>query len=236
MDQPGLPGRGFNHRDEGAAGREVRDLRRDVQELAAANPLATAGIDAVPDGIIVQGSETVNGPLDVNGTMNVDGDATFNGNMTIAGTLNLPAGIVGNDALESPIYTESGYGDAYGFSVPNGEATVATATIPIPAGYTKATVTGIGAIYLYNSATTGNFGYGRVYIDWPTGASNWGAKIPFALGANGGSGNSSPNRLASRDGLSGGSITVRLVADSDNGVPAASSNQATINALVVFTR
>jgi hypothetical protein len=204
--------------------RRIKDLERDVQQLRSANQLGAAGIRAVDGGIVVEGSETVNGPLVINGPA------------TITGTLSLPAGIISNDALASPLFTASGYGDAYGFAVPAGEATVATATINVPAGYTKATVTGIGAIYLYNSAATGNYGYGRVYVDWPTGASNFGAKIPFALGASGGSGNSSPNRLVEKDGLSGGTITVRIVADSDSGIPAHAANQATINALVVFTR
>jgi len=211
-------------------------MKQQIQQLAAANPLGAAGIRAVDGGIVVEGSETVNGPLAINGRTDVAGDATFTGNLTVGGTLSLPAGIIGNDALVSPVFTAAGYGDAYEFAVPSGETTVATATIPIPAGYTKATVTGIGAIYLYNSATTGNYGYGRVYVDWPSGPSNFGAKIPFALGANGGSGNSSPNRLVEKTGLSGGTISVRLVADSDSGVPAHSANQATINALVLFTR
>lgn len=238
--QPGLPGSQFPSED--SLIRRIKDLERTVQQFAAANPLGAAGIRAVDGGIVVEGSETVNGPLSINGatditgTMDVTGSADFTGNVRIGGTLELPNGIINNDALASPIFTAAGYGDSYEFAVPTGETTVASATIPVPAGYTKATVTGIGAIYLYNSATTGNFGYGRVYVDWPSGPSNFGAKIPFALGPNGGSGNSSPNRLVEKSGLSGGNITVRLVADSDSGVPAHAANQATINALVVFTR
>jgi hypothetical protein len=222
--------------DQGWIGRAIQELRQQIQQLAAANPFAAMGVRPMADGLIVEGYETVNGPLDVNGTMNVDGNSTFNGAMSITGALNLPAGIIGNDALTNPIFTSAGYGDANGFEVPNSETTVASATITIPTGYTKATVTGIGAIYLYNSDAAADFGYGRVYIDWPSGPSNFGAKIPFALGGSGGSGNSSPNRLVEKTGLSGGSITVRLVADSDNGVPAHAANQATINALIIFTR
>jgi hypothetical protein len=216
--------------------RKVQDLERTVQQLAAANPFAAMGIKPMPEGLIVEGYETVNGPLEVNGDSTFNGSITINGPAAITGTLSLPAGIIDNDALANPIFTSSGYGDASGFSVPASEVTVASATIPVPAGYTKATVTGIGAIYLYNSSPNANFGYGRVYVDWPTGAPNFGAKIPFGLGPNGGSGNSSPNRLVERSGLSGGTITVRMVADSDNVVSADAANQATINALVIFTR
>jgi hypothetical protein len=234
MGQPGLPGSQFPSED--AIGRRIKDLERAVQELRSANQLAPAGIRAIDGGIVVEGSMDVQGAETVSGTLDVTGDADFTGNVRIGGTLELPAGIIGNDALASPIFTSAGYGDAYGFAVPASEATIATATIAVPAGYTKATVTGIGAIYLYNSSTTATYGYGRVYVDWPSGPSNFGAKIPFALGASGGSGNSSPNRLVEKEGLSGGNITVRLVADSDNGVPAHAASQATINALVVFTR
>jgi hypothetical protein len=236
--QPGQ----FAPKGEDWIGRELQQLRREMNELRAANPFKAMGIEPKPDGLIVQGFETVNGPLEVNGdsTINgpleVNGDSVFNGAMSITGALNLPAGIIGNDALTNPIFTAAGYGDANGFEAPNSETTVASATIAIPAGYTKATVTGIGAIYLYNSDAAPDFGYGRVYIDWPSGPSNFGAKIPFALGGSGGSGNSSPNRLVEKTGLSGGNITVRLVADSDNGVPAHAANQATINALIIFTR
>lgn len=55
MGQPGLPGSQFSLRDEGATGRRIKDLERTVQQLAAANQLATAGISARPGGIDVTG-------------------------------------------------------------------------------------------------------------------------------------------------------------------------------------
>lgn len=238
MGQPGQ----FQPRGEDWIVRKLQEIERGLTELRAANVFGRTGIMPRDGGTDFEGYVNINGPLDingdgtVNGPLEVNGDSEFNGALSINGPLILQPGSIQNDALTSPTFTDTGYGDSTGFAVPVGENTVATATIPIPAGYTKATVTGIGAIYLYNSAATQDYGYGRVYVDWPGGASNWGAKIPFALGPNGGSGNSSPNRLVSRSGLSGGNITVRLVADSNNGVPAAVSNQATINALVLFTR
>jgi hypothetical protein len=226
MAQPGT----FQPRGEDFLIRKLQELEARVARNEAANVFGLTGIKPKDGGTDLDGFVNINGPLDVNG------DSTINGAMSITGALNLPAGIIGNDTLTNPIFTAAGYGDANGFEAPNSETTVASATIAIPAGYTKATVTGIGAIYLYNSDAAADFGYGRVYIDWPSGPSNFGAKIPFALGGSGGSGNSSPNRLVEKTGLSGGNITVRLVADSDNGVPAHAANQATINALVIFTR
>jgi hypothetical protein len=51
--QPGLPGSQFPSED--ALVRKVKDLERLVQQVAAANPLATAGIRAKPGGIDVTG-------------------------------------------------------------------------------------------------------------------------------------------------------------------------------------
>jgi hypothetical protein len=53
MGQPGMPGSQFPGED--ALIREVRDLRRLVQQFAAANVLATAGISAAEGGVLVNG-------------------------------------------------------------------------------------------------------------------------------------------------------------------------------------
>lgn len=51
--QPGLPGSQFGGED--MLIRKIRDLERAVQENAAANVLATAGIGVIPNGILVNG-------------------------------------------------------------------------------------------------------------------------------------------------------------------------------------
>lgn len=52
-DQPGLPGSQFPGPDQIV--RELRELRRAVQQFAAANVLATAGISAAEGGVMVNG-------------------------------------------------------------------------------------------------------------------------------------------------------------------------------------
>lgn len=52
-DQPGLPGSQFPGPDQIV--REIRELRRAVQQFAAANVLATAGISAATGGVMVNG-------------------------------------------------------------------------------------------------------------------------------------------------------------------------------------
>ncbi|AYN59020.1 minor tail protein [Arthrobacter phage Ryan] len=50
---PGLPGSQFPGED--ARDREIKDLKRQVQQFAAANVLATAGIGVIPNGVLVNG-------------------------------------------------------------------------------------------------------------------------------------------------------------------------------------
>lgn len=51
--QPGLPGSQFQGED--FLLRQIQDLRRDLQQMTAANVLATAGIGVIPDGVTVTG-------------------------------------------------------------------------------------------------------------------------------------------------------------------------------------
>lgn len=53
MAQPGLPGSQFPGDDD--IPRQIRDLRRDMQQFNAANILATAGIGAATGGVLVNG-------------------------------------------------------------------------------------------------------------------------------------------------------------------------------------
>ncbi len=114
-------------------GRRVKDLERAVQQLAAANPLATAGIQA---------------------------DA---GGFTVTGTLGLPAGIIDNAALSDPIVISTAGVSQNNFAVTVAGAVFASAAITVPAGYTRADVqcmTVAGAVndtgsadYLYVAAS-----------------------------------------------------------------------------------
>lgn len=93
--QPGQ----FNPKGEDWIGRELAELRKELRELKAANPFAAMGIEPKPDGLIVQGYETVNGPLEVNGTsefngqMDVNGAANFTGTTTIGGDADITGNI-----------------------------------------------------------------------------------------------------------------------------------------------
>ena len=155
MPQPGM----FNPAGEDAVIRRIQELERQVKELSAANPFKAMGIQPKPDGLIVDGYETINGPLDVNGDATVDGPLTVNGNsvfngaMSITGALNLPAGIIGNDALANPSTSVASHADAAAFSITTGaNVEKLRATITVPAGFTKAAVYGTATMSVYNNS------------------------------------------------------------------------------------
>ncbi len=219
--------------DEGWIGRAIQEIRQQIQQLAAANPFASMGVKPMPDGLIVEGYETVNGPLDVNGTMNVDGDSTFNGAMSITGALNLPAGIIGNDALTSPSTPIASHAQADSFSITTGaNVEKLRATITVPAGFTKAAVYGTATMSVYNNSGSLDscylaFRVNGAQVGWSNQVGAPASQRVLSVAAGAG--------LIS--GLSGGTIYVS--AEASTGVNAWSTdanNTLNIDALVTFYR
>lgn len=143
MAQPGQ----FAPKGEDHLIRRIQELEQKVQQLAAANPFAAMGVRPMPDGLVVEGYETVNGPLEVNGAM------TINGPATITGSLSLPAGIIGNEALASPSTSVASHAQADSFSITTGaNVEKLRATISVPAGFTKAAVYGTATMSVFNNS------------------------------------------------------------------------------------
>lgn len=221
MGQPGLAGSQFPSED--ALVRDVKDIKRDIQQLAAANPLGAAGIRAVDGGIVVEGSETVNGPL------------TINGPATITGTLSLPAGIIGNDALQAPVYPAVYHADIQNISITNGpNVEILGADVAVPAGYTQALVSLTITMNMTNNSASTDLAYVGANINgsspgWATVAS---ATVGQAISL-------SNTVVALVNGLTGGG-TFRLTGKASSGAntwPAAgSSNVMNLNATVQFLR
>ena len=138
---PGLPGSQVSN--DGDSMRMIQDLQRDIRELRAQNVLATAGITAEPGSITVTGTENITGDLNVSGAA------------TITGTLSLPAGIIGNDALTSPVAPLATHVGNSNFGL-SGTAFVQVigATISVPAGYTQALVFATATMHVYNDGAT----------------------------------------------------------------------------------
>ena len=131
MAQPGQ----FAPRGEDWVPRELAALRKELNELRAANPFASMGIKPMPDGLIVEGYETVNGPLEVNG------DSVFNGDLSINGPLFLQPGSIENDALSNPLTPLVAHADVANFALTTGaNVEKVRTTITVPAGFTQALV------------------------------------------------------------------------------------------------
>ena len=131
MAQPGQ----FAPRGEDWVPRELAALRKELNELRAANPFASMGLKPMPDGLIVEGYETVNGPLEVNG------DSVFNGDLSINGPLFLQPGSIENDALSNPLTPLVAHADVANFALTTGaNVEKVRTTITVPAGFTQALV------------------------------------------------------------------------------------------------
>lgn len=215
---------------------ELRELRRRLDELASADVLRTAGMETEPDLLRVVGSLNTTGAMDVDGTMNVDGDATFAGSVSITGPLELNPGSIPNDWLLNPLTPGSNYNSVAGYGLTTTQSTIVSTTLTVPAGFTKAYVTGLGTAYFVNPTPNVEYVYARVYIEAP-GQSWWGARPLSLVGPNNGSANLSPNRIVTMTGLTGGqTITVSLRGFVDFNAMSFASNFGTIDTGCIFFR
>jgi len=96
-----------------------------------------------------EGVTTVDGELDVTGTLDVTG------NTVIGGTLSLPAGIINNDALTSPVVPLVVYGMSTSFGLTTSWVTQCSTTITVPAGFTSCVVSVSARGFATNPNTTG---------------------------------------------------------------------------------
>src|SRR5665647_2399920 len=84
--------------------RIIEQQKRQANRAADASPYTRSGTSVTAeDEVTVDGALIVTGPLDVTGPAAFAGDTTIGGNAAITGTLSLPAGIINNAALTSPV-------------------------------------------------------------------------------------------------------------------------------------
>ena len=102
------------------------------------------------------GDAEFNGNVDVGGTMDVGGTLHVTGNTIIGGTLSLPAGIIDNDALANPVTGDYAFASATGFGLSSAAyLPLATATRPVPSGFSQAIIIMTGGLFAYNPNTSG---------------------------------------------------------------------------------
>lgn len=208
--QPGM----FNPRNEDWIGREISDIKRQMRELAAANVFGPMGIRPQQGGMVVEGYQTVNGPL------------------TITGSLDLPAGSVPNDALANPIETATASAGVTAYAIDTVPTVRATVTLSVPTGFTRAIVlahavaaginSGTTADYVYTSAVVAGVNGGELYTSAPAGiaASLTAPFTPTLTGL-----------------LGGDTITVGVATRAGTSTWAADpANQASISATAIFLK
>ena len=232
MAQPGQAGSQFPSED--ALVRDVKDIKRDVQQLAAANPLGTAGIRAIDGGIIVEGTMEVQGSETVSGKLDVTGNADFSGSVVINGDLSVPNGSINNAALSDPIVPAAYHADIQNISVaagPNVEKL--RIDVPVPAGYSRALVSLTATMnMLNNSGSTDNIYLGANINGTSPG---WSAS---ATGAPGAEVSLSNTVTLLVDGLAGGTfpLTGKTGSDTQTWAASGSSSVMNLNATVLFLR
>lgn len=155
IDLDGVPRRTYEPDPSAALMKMIKEIskRLDVMERAAPKFFSITGPDGSKlsfDPVRMAGFNAAG--IEVFRLNTADGAATFNGPVKIGGTLDLPAGIIGNDALASPTSPFAFHADAQTFALGNGaNLPVVTVTVPVPAGFTRAVVNATASLSAANS-------------------------------------------------------------------------------------
>jgi len=216
---------------------------------ATSNLLGTAGIRLTQLGMFIDSSLTVGGSLattgatTIGGTLGVTGPTTLgapttvsgslgvSGPMTVSGTLSLPAGIIGNDALTSPLKVDSASASVTNFATTASDVNVVTASIAIPAGFTQALVYASAIAGVYNGGAVYEYLYLSVLIAGVASSrdNTDGAAVGYYASTN-------TAKATHLTGLSGGSISLAGSLRTDSAVAANATNRAYLEAIAIFLR
>jgi hypothetical protein len=218
--------------------------QRQMQRQAASSSFNRSGMSATAEGettvdgslivtgdLEVSGNAAITGPLAVHGTAAFDGATTIGGNAAITGTLSLPAGIIDNEALTSPVELGNASGGSNGMAINVADTDLATATIPVPAGYSQALV----FLMVTTSAVNNTASLAGLYIQAVINGTPTRLMGAIATPGNG-TATLSTAKSDTLTGLSGGTISVAARVRCDNGWAANASNRAYSEAIVVFLR
>ena len=220
---------------------KIKALELQIRE-STSNLLGTAGIRLTQLGMFIDSSLTVGGSLDVTGPMTVggtadfSGDTTIGGNAAITGTLSLPAGIINNDALSSPVKPVWSHADsgASSFAVTTTMTNRATATVTVPTGYTQALIMAAGQASAVNTTASLDTVYVGVSING-TDPPGWASGQDVGPSGFGGATSAVSQLLTGLTG--GGTFTIAArIRSAFAGWPANASNEANIDATVLFLR
>lgn len=143
----------------------------------------------------------------------------------------LRGGIIGNDALASPVATASASQIENGFGTATTDQARAAVSIPVPSGFSQALVLAFGAVMCINSTATNDNLYGAVQIEGVKSR-----ELPVNVQPSG----FAPVSTAKSQlltGLSGGSVDLSMLVHTQEAAWAAHvSNRAFVEAQVLFLR
>lgn len=200
----------------GALMARIRDLERAVDQLRGANILRPAGMHMDKSGLTIASQLLVTGDT------------------RIEGTLSLPAGIIDNEALASPIVPVQFFATASSFSTPtNTWITPTTHHLVVPAGFTKGIVIANGFANLVNTLTAVNIiCYAQVMVNGIGGMQSRIDDIAQYAWAT-----MTPSLIQLFTGLATGqAIDVSVRCASSSALPANSNNAASVNGVVLWFR
>ena len=217
----------------------LRDDRERLRVQGSAATLARSGMSVTAeDEVTVSGDLIVGGELAVHGSAAFDGNTTIGGNAAITGTLSLPAGIINNDALASPVIPGSVWQTASNFALNTSWSTVVTATVTVPTGVTSAAVSAKGSVTGFmnqDSPDNVDYLYGMLFV-----ASASSGTYPLAVSDLGGSGTVHVFRDTVLTGLTpGGSFIIALQASTGYETwtsPSSPGNSARLGASIQWYR
>lgn len=225
---------------------KLRAMEERIARMERGAPLRNASISggsgltiydgggiAIKDGgtLNIDGTTTLNGPTKITGKTDINGVTTINGPAKITGTLELPAGIIGNDALAAPLNTGSSGKSETGFSVDVTHRKRAVSTLAVPSGFTKATILTIATATGVNTSAGLDYFSLQAYAGSGTGGES---RVPAQANQ---TVNVSASAINTFNGLNGGSIEVGCYVFSLNNTWSANaSNIASVNSIVWFTR
>jgi len=221
--------------------RRFKALEQLVQRLLNASPFTGTGL-SVPQAGVVQ----------VDGELIVESGEARSGNYVKGasgwrlrpdGTIEMNdaeirGGIVGNDALTSPVIPGSVWQTASNFALNTSWSTVITATVTVPAGVTSAAVSAKGSVtgFMNQDSPDGvDYLYGMLFV-----ASDSSGTYPLAVSDLGGSGTVHLFRDTVLTGLTpGGSFVIALQASTGYETwtsPSSPGNSARLGASIQWYR
>jgi hypothetical protein len=189
------------------------------------------GVTQVDGSLVVQNGEAKSGnyaPGSTGWHLDHAGNAEFN-DLTIRG------GIIGNDALADPSTFGSGSSSVLGFNISTSFVLVAYATIPIPAGFTRALIHCTVDAAAQNTTASTDFMYVEAYMQTSVGVVTTGGQS-FSEATAGAWANAAASWAGVLTSIGTGNITVGCAVKSGTAWAIAASNIANVNASVTFLR